>query len=145
MTSIPTKLDIAIATYGPDGIQRVASCRLPRVQDVKYVVSWQQHEGAPIPDELLRDDVEIYRFDGVGQSINRNNAFNHCTSEWVMVGDDDLVFRPDGLVEFMDCLGRSKDVDFCYLQISARKHDYISEGGDRSLMAFAKGLCGVWV
>ncbi|MDE5806107.1 MAG: glycosyltransferase [Paramuribaculum sp.] len=112
MTSISTKLDIAIATYGPDGIQRVASCSLPRVQGVKYVVSWQQHEDAPIPDELLRDDVEIYRFDGVGQSINRNNAFSHCTSEWVMVGDDDLVFRPDGLVEFMDCLGRSQDVDF---------------------------------
>lgn len=112
----PITLDIAISTYRPDGIRRLARCTLPRIEGVRYVVSWQQHEDAPIPRELMRDDVEVHRFDRTGQSLNRNNAFDYCTAEWIMVSDDDLIFREDGLRELMESLGRSPEVDFATIK-----------------------------
>ncbi len=108
----PLTLDIAISTYRPDGIRRLARCNLPRIEGVRYVVSWQQHEDAPLPRELVREDVEVHRFDRAGQSLNRNNAFDHCTAEWVMVSDDDLVYREEGIRELMESLARSPEVDF---------------------------------
>lgn len=52
------KLDVAISTYQPQGLQRVADMNLPQVEGVRYVVSWQQHGGARIPEQLLRNDVK---------------------------------------------------------------------------------------
>ena len=57
-------LDLAMITHGPQGIERVATVLLPPQPGVRYVVSWQRHENAPIPTALLRPDVEIHRFDG---------------------------------------------------------------------------------
>lgn len=108
----PVTLDVAIATYRPEGIERLARCTLPRIEGVRYIVSWQQHGDKPIPAELVREDVEVHRFDGLGQSPNRNNAFDHCSAEWIMVSDDDLVFREEGVRELMQSLARSPEVDF---------------------------------
>ena len=67
-------VDIAIITYKPEGIERLSKMQLPQMEGVRYVVSWQAHELASVPEELLRDDIVVYRFDKNGQSYNRNNA-----------------------------------------------------------------------
>lgn len=104
-------LDIAIATHKPDGIKRVAAMNLPHIDGVRYVVSWQSHENAPIPESLNRADVEIHRFDGVGQSHNRNNAFSHCRADIILFGDDDLIYSVEGLKGLIEAFESNPDVD----------------------------------
>lgn len=91
-------LDLAVATHRPEGIERVAKLLLPPAQGVTYIVSWQDHRDAPIPAELAaREDVKIFRFDETGQSLNRNNAIEHCQGDIILHSDDDLIYYPDGL------------------------------------------------
>lgn len=45
-------LDVLICTYTPDGIRRVAGMNLPALEGVTYIVSWQEHADAPVPDSL---------------------------------------------------------------------------------------------
>ena len=56
------ELDIAICTYGADGPSRVAMMLLPPEEGVRYVVSWQEHGDAVLP-EILKDrkDVAVFR------------------------------------------------------------------------------------
>ena len=59
------RLDVLIATHRPEGIKRVVDMDLPRVDGVGYIVSWQDHRGVLVPQELARrDDIEIVRFEG---------------------------------------------------------------------------------
>lgn len=105
-------LDIAIATHKPEGIRRLAQAELPVIDGVRYVVSWQSHQDAEIPAALLRDDVEIHRFDGHGQSRNRNNSVEHCRADVVMTSDDDLIFFPEGIRALMEAYEAHPEVDF---------------------------------
>ncbi|MBD5238580.1 MAG: glycosyltransferase family 2 protein [Bacteroidales bacterium] len=91
-------LDLAVATHRPEGIRRVAKMILPPADGITYVVSWQNHQDAPVPPELsARPDVKIFRFDGVGQSNNRNNAVAHCQAEIILHSDDDIIYLKEGL------------------------------------------------
>ncbi len=90
-------LDLALATHRPEGIRRVADMNLPVVDGVRYIVSWQNHADAPVPEALMRDDVKIYRFDCTGQSLNRNNAVDHSTADIVLNADDDLIYTAEEL------------------------------------------------
>lgn len=105
-------LDIAIATHLPEGISRVAKMNLPKIENVKYVISWQNHQDSEIPETLKRDDIEIYRFDLQGQSLNRNNAFSHCSSDIILCSDDDLIYSRDGLLSLIDAFAKHPEVDF---------------------------------
>lgn len=104
-------LDLALVTHRPEGIARVAAMQLPQVDGVRYVVSWQTHENAPIPAALLRPDVEIHRFDGVGQSLNRNNAIEHCSADLILHADDDIIYTAVGLKAVIDAFVRHPEVD----------------------------------
>lgn len=103
-------LDLAIATHRPEGIARLADMVLPPVSGVRYVVSWQNHAGADIPDSLMRDDVDIYRYDGEGQSANRNNALARCSGDIVLNSDDDLILYEDGLLDLIRIFECNPDV-----------------------------------
>lgn len=94
-------LDIAIATHRKEGIMRLAASALPRIEDVSYVISWQNHKENPIPEELIRPDIHIFRFDLTGQSRNRNNALRHCSSDIVLISDDDVTYEKAGIKEMM--------------------------------------------
>ncbi|MBE6305370.1 MAG: glycosyltransferase [Bacteroidales bacterium] len=104
-------LDIAIITYKPDGIKRLAANTLPQIPGVKYVISWQAHESAPIPEELQRPDIKIYRFDGIGLSHNRNNSIKYCTSDIIILADDDIFFFTDGINKLREVYENELDTD----------------------------------
>ncbi len=94
----PLTLNLALVTWRPEGIARVAAQQLPRVKGVSYVVSWQDHEGAPVPASLdERDDVSIYRCEAKGISANRNNAIDHCTGDIILMADDDITYDAEAL------------------------------------------------
>lgn len=92
-------LDVLIATYMPEGIERVARMDMPSVEGVRYIVSWQNHCGAAVPHNLdVRSDVEIHRYERSGVSNNRNNAMAHSSADIMLMADDDLSYTPDGLM-----------------------------------------------
>lgn len=91
-------LDIAIATHKIAGIERVAKMLMPETDGIKYIVSWQNHSNAPIPQSILeRNDVSVYRFEEIGLSPNKNNALDHCKSEIIYFTDDDVELYPEGI------------------------------------------------
>lgn len=93
-------LSVTIATHRPEGILRVEAMNLPPIDGVEYVVSWQNHQHAPLPPSLgQRTDITVCRFDGTGVSANRNNALDHARGEVVLIGDDDLIYNKVALEE----------------------------------------------
>lgn len=109
-------VDIAIVTFGREGIARVAGMIAYKRPDVNYVVSWQASDGIAMPEALMRDDVMVLRPEGVGLSANRNNALLHCRGDIVVFFDDDVRFFPerlDGLVEVYRTHPDAAVVTFC--------------------------------
>lgn len=104
-------LDLAIVTHKPQGISRVAQMLLPPMEGVRYVISWQEHQGCNIPPELQRPDVEVHRFDGRGISANRNNALSRCTADIILFSDDDLTYKPQWLRNLKSIFEANPEVD----------------------------------
>lgn len=112
-------LDLALVTWQPEGIARVAAQQLPRVDGVRYIVSWQCHGNAPVPESLAsRDDVEIHRCELTGVSNNRNNAVDHCRADIILMADDDITYNPDSLRAIIKAFEAHPEVDVALLQFS---------------------------
>ena len=118
-------LDVAISTYRPEGIKRVEKMLSPLSpqEGVKYIVSWQEHANAPIPESLLsRDDVEIHRLDIKGLSNNRNNAMDHCHGDIVLIADDDLEYHRDFAKKIIESFEDDPALDLATFKI-----DYLNK------------------
>lgn len=105
-------LDLALITHGPDGVYRIVAQNLPEVPGVRYVVSWQNHGDAPVPPELIRHDVVIFRLDLSGLSNNRNNALEHCEADIVLFAEDDVVYDANGLMSLIRAYEEHPHADF---------------------------------
>ena len=71
----------------------------PALPGVRYIVSWQNHADAPVPETLLkRSDMEIYRLEEQGVSSNRNNALDHASTEVKQILDDEVTKLPEGIL-----------------------------------------------
>lgn len=94
---------VAIPTWKSTGIALLAAKDLPRLPDTEYVISWQKHDGQPIPRTLLdRDDISVHRFDGTGVSANRNNAIERCRGQVIIFADDDVAFDAVQMQSLLD-------------------------------------------
>ncbi|MBD5358624.1 MAG: glycosyltransferase family 2 protein [Bacteroides sp.] len=112
-------LDVAICTYGREGIHRVASMLLPPQEEVSYVVSWQLHEGCLLPDSIAtRSDVTVARLDVAGLSNNRNNAIAHCSSDLVLIADDDLKYYADSFSNVIKAFEDDPQMDLATFRVS---------------------------
>ena len=106
-------LELCISTLGDDGIRRVAAMKLPRVEGVSYLVSWQtENPFSPLPAELERPDVKVVAMSGRGLSRNRNNALDHSTADLVMNSDDDCDFTAEALTQMMSTMAAHPELDF---------------------------------
>ena len=105
-------LDIAVVTHGPEGILRVEKMLLNPIDNVRYVVSWQNHNNAPIPDKIVeRKDVEVHRLGIPGISNNRNNALEHSKGDIVLFSDDDLIYNKDSLLKIIEIFEKDNSLD----------------------------------
>lgn len=107
-------IDVLICTLGPEGMLRVASMTLPRVEGVTYIVSCQNPDGCAIdiPSALsCRDDVEVHFTPTRGLSVNRNYALTLGTAEVCLIADDDLDYTPSGLQAVAEAFERYPDMD----------------------------------
>lgn len=111
-------MDVAISTYGATGLERVAAQQLPKVEGVEYVVSWQEHGDVAVPAVLSeREDVRICRFDGHGQSANRNNSMACCRADLVLIADDDVAYDADALKQLMALYAAHPEMDVCAVKV----------------------------
>lgn len=113
--SLPT-LDLAVATHTSAGIERCAAMILPPAEGIRYIISWQDHGDAPVPQALMRPDVEVLRFEESGLSRNRNNAIDHCTADIILLSDDDLIYYPEGLEELRRAFAERPHLDLATLR-----------------------------
>lgn len=121
--SFTPQLSVIIATHKPDGILRVEKMQLPRTPGVEYVISWQNHSDAPIPESLsTRDDIKIYRYDRPGISNNRNNALDHATGEICLNGDDDLTYTSEQLSQVIDTFINDPSLELALFRYSGPSH-----------------------
>jgi glycosyltransferase involved in cell wall biosynthesis len=112
-------LEVAICTFKPKGIDAVAAMNLPHVPGVRYVVSWQKSEQAPVPEALLREDVSVHRTDTVGLSNNRNFAFSKCGADVVLIADDDLIYKAEDLLFVKQTFENNEQLD-----VATFKHSF---------------------
>lgn len=106
-------LQITIAAYGEDAVERIAALSHPEVDGVEYVVSWQKYDRNRIPENLRqRNDFHIYTTDTIGSSINRNNAFEHASADFVLVSDDDLSYTEENIQNVLNAIKTHGDYDF---------------------------------
>lgn len=112
-------LELAIATYGDDGIVRASAMLLPEAEGIGYVISWQNGGGSVPAAIARRRDVRLIRLDGAGLSRNRNNALAHSTADIVLPTDDDLIYSPDALNAVRRIFESRPDLDFLRFDCAA--------------------------
>ncbi|MCH5229372.1 MAG: glycosyltransferase [Muribaculaceae bacterium] len=113
-----SELDIAICTYKPQGMEKVASEVMPPSPGIRYVVSWQDHNNTPLPQSISsRNDVRVFRYDETGLSNNRNNAINHCESDIVLISDDDLQFHSEAIKKIAEIFKDRPEMDIAVFKI----------------------------
>lgn len=136
-------LDVAVATYGKDGLRRVEKMLLPPQEGVRYVVSWQEHCDEAVPGSILaRKDVEVCRLDLKGVSNNRNNATAHCQADIVLASDDDLTYEPDAFRKIIDAFESDPTLDLATFRVRFHKDKPYPADGTKLTVPFPKNY---WV
>ena len=106
-------LEVMIATCGPDGGRRVEAMRLPRLDGVSYLVSWQEPGGVAVPESLAcREDVRVLPLEGLGLSRNRNHCLDNARGDILLVADDDLELYPEGLEAVRRLFGENPGLEY---------------------------------
>ncbi|MCH5214803.1 MAG: glycosyltransferase family 2 protein [Muribaculaceae bacterium] len=107
------KLQVLIAAYGPDALKRIADLRHPKVEDVEYLVSWQRHDDAPIPEEIAsRDDFTVLRSSSVGLCNNRNHLLLNASADLLLISDDDIEYSTDDLTAVVQAFDTHPEAHF---------------------------------
>ena len=111
-------LDVAISTHLPEGIRKVEKNLPSPKRNVRYIVSWQDHQGSDIPPALIqRQDLTIYRFEKSGLSNNRNNAIKYCRGDIILISDDDLRYVDDFASLILHVFEEDKKLDLAVFKI----------------------------
>lgn len=112
---ISPKLEVLIATFGRDGLGRVIEMKLPEVEGVRYLVCCQNPDAEDISREaaslLVRPDIEIHYFTDRGSAVNRNHAFDLARAPYLLLADDDLRYKAEGLRRVIDTFDSHPDID----------------------------------
>ena len=107
------ELQILISTYGRDALKKIAALPHPRMRGVEYLVGWQGHDDAAVPEELQsRDDFRILRLDSVGLSNSRNAMMEEATAPLAAVSDDDLAYTEQHLLNIIESFRDHPEMDF---------------------------------
>ena len=108
-----TRLQILICTIGAEGIKRVCNAAHPRIAGVEYLVLWQQPDtDIPVPEALAeRTDFKVFTHRSRGISRNRNFAIEHSSAPLALMGDDDIDYSEDGILELLKQAEENRDAD----------------------------------
>ena len=108
---------VAISTLG----ERVSRIVLPPpTQGISWTVL-AQDPPRTWPDTLIREDVACHPLPGRGLSKSRNAALDLVTTDLMLLADDDLEFRPDGILTLAAHMAGDPGLALC-TGIVARPH-----------------------
>ncbi|MDE6345685.1 MAG: glycosyltransferase family 2 protein [Muribaculaceae bacterium] len=126
------KLDVLIATHGDDGLKRVGEMKLPEVDGVRYIVTWQSGSACrdTLPDGLLRDDIEIHVSNTTGLSNNRNAGIAAAKAPYCLIADNDLTYKPEGLRAVIEALDTHPETDVATFRHAGEPIHYPTETVD---------------
>lgn len=119
VTDETVNLEILICTIGEAGIQRTAASLHPRIEGVQYLISWQtpgNESMIQVPDNLKREDIWIVTHKSRGLCRNRNFAIANSHAPVVLIGDDDVDYSYEGILEFLECLKKNPETDIFLLR-----------------------------
>lgn len=107
------KLQVLICTIGVNGIKRVLESIYPVMDDVEYLVSWQQpDDDLPIPEELAqRSDIKVYISKNKGVCKNRNHAIACATAPICLMTDDDVNYTAEELMSLIEAFEQNPQAD----------------------------------
>lgn len=119
------RLEVVIATFGEEGMARVAAHRHPQVEGVIYTVCWQTGGCAgEVPDEIAsRDDFRVFKFDSRGLSVNRNHGLDVSIGELILISDDDLNYTPEGLAGIISAFDERPNCGFLTFRYTSAPSD----------------------
>ena len=111
-------LEILISTFGKNGLDRVKQMYLPEIDNVSYLVSLQNpyKEEILYPEVLKRSDIRIIETDSIGLGLNRNHSLLNATGDILLIADDDLVYKRDGIIKIKELFESNDDLDFATFQ-----------------------------
>lgn len=118
------KLQVLICTIGVIGIERVMKSHYPKMDNVEYLVSWQQpDEDIPIPEELAhRSEVKVFITKSRGICKNRNHAIACASAPICLMTDDDVSYKKAELQSLIIAFDENPDCDL----IAVKYHSELS-------------------
>lgn len=117
------ELQVLIAAYGPDALEKIASLPHASHEGVEYVVSWQDYDRNRVPDRLRqREDFRIQYEESRGLCNNRNALLRLASADYAVIADDDLVYTPRHLENILE--GFETFPDFDILTFRYESPDY---------------------
>lgn len=124
------KLDVLIVTHGENGLEMVKKMRLPRIESIRYIVSWQCHSDR-VPQSIeSRDDIEIYKFDDIGSSRNHNHTIELARAPYCLLADNDLNYSAEGLQAIINTYEENPQIDVATFMYEPINRFYPSEVTD---------------
>lgn len=128
-------LDVAVVTHGKKGLENIEELLLPPRENVRYVISWQDHDNYPVPSLLKnRNDIAIYRLEKRGLSNNRNNAMAHCSGDIILLADNDLKYYENAFEDIISAFESDPNLDMGLFKVDfPDKKIYPSEDVSLSL------------
>jgi len=102
-----------------------------RVRDIKFsdeftnLVVIQNPSAIDIPD--LGSEVKVFQLSNTGVAKSRNAAIENTKTDYLLFGDDDVIFKSQGLLEVIDYLEAHPDISIIMAQAvnekgALRKH-----------------------
>lgn len=118
-------LELLICTIN-EGVRRVPNILLPQIENVRYLVSWQQTGTVSIglPEELNRPDVRVITLEGRGLAANRNNALKNAQGDILLLSDDDTKYKAENLQNIIKKFRTYPKADIiCFKAVDAEGKD----------------------
>lgn len=142
-----TVLQVQIAAFGQEGIDRVAAHQHPQIEGVRWLVSLQMPEGeVRIPDALaVRQDFDIIIHRDKGLARNRNHALDFPSdSGIVLIADDDIDYSAEGLLALIQAFADYPEADIICCRY-LNNGQYVKNYGDGTVFSLKKPPFGWYV
>lgn len=88
------EMQVLISAYGPDALERISKLEHAEYPGVEYIVGWQKYDTDRIPESVgTRKDFKIFPLESIGLCNNRNSLLNMANAQWIVISDDDLIYK----------------------------------------------------
>ena len=108
----PPELEVLIASFGKEGLERLSRLTPPEIPGVRWLVSSQIPDGnfPPIPENLRRQDIYVKFSLSKGLAHNRNLLLDMAKAPVCLIADDDVIFSSDGILKIIDAFQKHPEI-----------------------------------